>query len=257
MKKLLAIVLSIAMLACFAVVASAENEDVTVTVSSANIDADGNVTLDISGAVAEGKNVGSFQFILKYDAEKLTPVSQKKNSDDPSNAVALNKKPIPGTDDEYILPEDIMLTANLTDEGFRVAFITSDGLVNPGVWATVKFHVTDKAAAGEEIEVTLGNVDASMSLPDGGTAPLTVAVTAGKVINAVPTPEPPVSSGSESKGEGPSKTESKGEESKTESKTDDGKKPVPKTGDNSVVFFAVALCVAAAAAFVVTKKVND
>ena len=250
MKKLLAIVLSIAMLACFAVVASAENEDVTVTVSSANIDADGNVTLDISGAVAEGKNVGSFQFILKYDAEKLTPVSQKKNSDDPSNAVALNKKLMPGTnpDDEiYVLPSDIMLTANLTDEGFKVAFITSDGLVNPGVWATVKFHVTDKAAAGEEIEVTLDNVDASMSLPDGGTAPLTAAVTAGKVINAVATPEPPVSSGGESKGE------SKGEESKT----DDGKKPVPKTGDNSVVFFAVALCVAAAAAFVVTKKVND
>lgn len=257
MKKLLAIVLSIAMLACFAVVASAENEDVTVTVSSANIDADGNVTLDISGAVAEGKNVGSFQFILKYDAEKLTPVSQKKNSDDPSNAVALNKKLMPGTnpDDEiYVLPSDIMLTANLTDEGFKVAFITSDGLVNPGVWATVKFHVTDKAATGEEIEVTLDNVDASMSLPDGGTAPLTVAVTAGKVINAVPTPEPPVPSDGESKGEGPSKTESKGEEP---SKTDDGKKPVPKTGDNSVVFFAVALCVAAAAAFVVTKKVND
>ena len=46
MKKLLAIVLSIAMLACFAVVASAENEVVTLTVGKANIAEDGTAILN-------------------------------------------------------------------------------------------------------------------------------------------------------------------------------------------------------------------
>ncbi len=246
MKKLLAIVLSIAMLACFAVVASAENEVVTVTVGTVNVDADGNAIVPINGTVAEGENVGSLQFVIKYDAEKLTPVSQNAKKDSADYAVAANKDLFDG-----------MLESKATEDGIRVALITTEGITENGEWVTVKFKVTDKAAEGEEIAVSLEGVDSSKNLDEGGTAPLTVAVTAGKVINAVATPEPPVPSDGESKGEEPSKTESKGEESKTESKTDDGKKPVPKTGDNSVVFFAVALCVAAAAAFVVTKKVND
>ena len=246
MKKLLAIVLSIAMLACFAVVASAENEVVTVTVGTVNVDADGNAIVPINGTVAEGENVGSLQFVIKYDAEKLTPVSQNAKKDSADYAVAANKDLFDG-----------MLESKATEDGIRVALITTEGITENGEWVTVKFKVTDKAAEGEEIAVSLEGVDSSKNLDEGGTAPLTVAVTAGKVINTVPTPEPPVPSDGESKGEEPSKTESKGEESKTESKTDDGKKPVPKTGDNSVVFFAVALCVAAAAAFVVTKKVND
>lgn len=247
MKKLLAIVLSIAMLACFAVVASAENEVVTLTVGKANIAEDGTATLNIDGTVADGENVGSLQFVVKYDAEKLTLVSQDPDDDTADYAIM-------GFDSN--LPKGYMLESKADENGLKAAVITTKGITKNGTWFTVKFKVTDKAAAGEEIAVSLEEVDASKNL-DKGTAPITVAATAGAVINAVPTPEPPVPSDGESKGEGPSKTESKGEESKTESKTDDGKKPVPKTGDNSVVFFAVALCVAAAAAFVVTKKVND
>lgn len=248
MKKLLAIVLSIAMLACFAVVASAENEVVTLTVGKANIAEDGTAILNIDGTVADGENVGSLQFVVKYDAEKLTLVSQDPDDDSADYSIM-------GFDGN--LPKGYMLESKADENGLKAAVITTKGITKAGTWFTVKFKVTDKATAGEEIAVSLEEVDASKNL-DKGTAPITVAATAGAVINAVPTPEPPVPSDGESKGEGPSKTESKGEEpSKTESKTDDGKKPVPKTGDNSVVFFAVALCVAAAAAFVVTKKVND
>ncbi len=248
MKKLLAIVLSIAMLACFAVVASAENEVVTLTVSKANIAEDGTAILNIDGTVADGENVGSLQFVVKYDAEKLTLVSQDPDDDTADYAIM-------GFDSN--LPKGYMLESKADENGLKAAVITTKGITKNGTWFTVKFKVTDKATAGEEIAVSLEEVDASKNL-EKGTEPITAAATAGAVVNAVATPEPPVSSGSESKGEEPSKTESKGEEpSKTESKTDDGKKGVPKTGDNSVVFFAVALCVAAAAAFVVTKKVND
>ena len=245
MKKLLAIVLSIAMLACFAVVASAENEAVTLTVGKANIAEDGTATLNIDGTVADGENVGSLQFVVKYDAEKLTPVSQDPDDDSANYSIM-------GFDGN--LPKGYMLESKADENGLRAAVITTKGITKNGTWFTVKFKVTDKAAEGEEIAVSLEDVDSSKNLDEGGTAPLTVAATAGAVINAVATPEPPVPSDGESKTE--SQTEPK-PESKTESKTDDGKKPVPKTGDNSVVFFAVALCVAAAAAFVVTKKVND
>lgn len=240
MKKLLAIVLSIAMLACFAVVASAENEVVTVTVGTVNVDADGNAIVPINGTVADGENVGSLQFIIKYDAEKLTPVSQNAKKDSADYAVAANKDLFDG-----------MMESKASEDGIKVALITTEGITENGVWVTVKFKVTDKAAEGEELAISLEDVSASKNV-EGGVETISVAATAGKIINTVPTPEPPVPSDGESKGEEPSKTESK-----TESKTDDGKKPVPKTGDNSVVFFAVALCVAAAAAFVVTKKVND
>ena len=248
MKKLLAIVLSIAMLACFAVVASAENEVVTLTVSKANIAEDGTAILNIDGTVADGENVGSLQFVVKYDAEKLTLVSQDPDDDTADYAIM-------GFDSN--LPKGYMLESKADENGLKAAVITTKGITKNGTWFTVKFKVTDKAAAGEEIAVSLEEVDASKNL-EKGTEPITAAATAGAVVNAVATPvsseeEPPASSEDNT----PS-TDSKDEvESKGDTKTDDGKKDVPKTGDNSVVFFAVALCVAAAAAFVVTKKVND
>ena len=244
MKKLLAIVLSIAMLACFAVVASAENEVVTMTVDTVNVDADGYALVPINGTVADGENVGALQFILKYDAEKLEIVKQQVNEGTEEDPDWVDYDVV-GTSR---VPSGTLLENNIVEPGsMKIALATTRGITKSGTWFTIKFKVTDKAAADEELVLGIEDVSASKNV-EGGVETISAAATGGKIINTVPTPEPPVPSDGESKGEGPSKTESK---------TDDGKKPVPKTGDNSVVFFAVALCVAAAAAFVVTKKVND
>ena len=250
MKKLLAIVLSVAMIACFAVVASAEGE-VTATIATVEV-TEASVGTKIEVPVEMSKSEFGYAAVaisdIKYDTEVLKLTAFKKgtlitNYED-AGAEAMGTGKVDAGTYGYICATKGSL------EGSACVFV---------------FEVVKAADSSVTATITAEvykNDDAS----DPDTVKNTATVTAGgtKVGVVPPTSEekPPVSE------EKPPVSEDNTPVSK-----DDGAKGGanddttvvtpdktpnttnnPKSGDASAVAVAGVLCAAMAAAFVITKK---
>ena len=261
MKKLLAIVLSVAMIACFAVVASAE-ETVSATVSTVSAKAGDAIVLDVTlSKVAYGYAAVTVDVDTTcYNAEELEFTGFKK------------AKGFSGIGD----------FSNVVDGAAKYGFITTDGGADhpenqEGVIVQLKFNVLKDVEKSEVGVIFTARTYDDADIVNNSAA--NASVVKGGVVNGV---EPPVESsevlppaessevGPSDPGTGDSSIVAPGEskvESEVESKVDTdstvavvtggtttGSTTNPKNGDASAVAVAGVLCAAMAAAFVITKK---
>lgn len=262
MKKLLAIVLSVAMIACFAVVASAE-ETVSATVSTVSAKAGDAIVLDVTlSKVAYGYAAVTVDVDTTcYNAEELEFTGFKK------------AKGFSGTGD----------FSAVVDGAAKYGFVTTDGGADypenqEGVIVQLKFNVLKDVEKSEVGVLFTAKTYDDADIVNNSAA--NASVVKGGVVNSVEPPVessevlPPVDSSivdppvedSSIVAPGESKVESE-VESKVESKVDTdstvavvtggtttGSTTNPKNGDASAVAVAGVLCAAMAAAFVITKK---
>ena len=223
MKKLLAIVLSVAMIACFAVVASADDANkVAITVDTVNVTEDmvgKEVTLNVNISAVEF-GYATIEFTIDWDKEALELVTWSEDFD------AMKGLGV-GNENKYAYAN-----ASKNGKGGQIA------------------QIIFKVLKAQDAQVT-GTVDAcklftSADRADKNTVDADASVVAGGIKLGQPTP--------------PSEPESKVEESKaapttvvTPGTTENTTKN-PKSGDASAVAVAGVLCAAMAAAFVITKK---
>ena len=253
MKKLLAIVLSVAMIACFAVVASAE-ETVSATVSTVSAKAGDAIVLDVTlSKVAYGYAAVTVDVDTTcYNAEELEFTGFKK------------AKGFSGIGD----------FSAVVDGAAKYGFVTTDGGEDypgnqEGVIVQLKFNVLKDVEKSEVGVLFTAKTYDDANIVNNSAA--NASVVKGGVENGVEPPEdssiidPPVEDSS-IVAPGESKVESE-VESKVESKVDTdstvavvtggtttGSTTNPKNGDASAVAVAGVLCAAMAAAFVITKK---
>lgn len=259
MKKLLAIVLSVAMIACFAVVASAE-ETVSATVSTVSAKAGDAIVLDVTlSKVAYGYAAVTVDVDTTcYNAEELEFTGFKK------------AKGFSGTGD----------FSAVVDGAAKYGFVTTDGGADypenqEGVIVQLKFNVLKDVEKSEVGVLFTAKTYDDADIVNNSAA--NASVVKGGVVNSVEPPEdsstinppvedssivdPPVEDSSivapgESKVE--SEVESKVDTDSTVAVvtggTTTGSTTNPKNGDASAVAVAGVLCAAMAAAFVITKK---
>lgn len=259
MKKLLAIVLSVAMIACFAVVASAE-ETVSATVSTVSAKAGDAIVLDVTlSKVAYGYAAVTVDVDTTcYNAEELEFTGFKK------------AKGFSGTGD----------FSAVVDGAAKYGFVTTDGGADypenqEGVIVQLKFNVLKDVEKSEVGVLFTAKTYDDADIVNNSAA--NASVVKGGVVNSVEPPvgsstinppvedssivDPPVEDSSivapgESKVE--SEVESKVDTDSTVAVvtggTTTGSTTNPKNGDASAVAVAGVLCAAMAAAFVITKK---
>ncbi len=227
MKKVLAIVLSVAMLACFAIPAFAA-DGVSFSVTAPEYAKAGD-TIEVAVALGEG-DFSSANFVLKYDQEKLSPktVITKGGLGNLADAGTGNAK-----GEEGVL------------YGIAFAYPTSElrGDAEDLVIFKAKFDVKADVADGDKLEFELtATGDIMLANAEGVNEP--VAATFGKATTTVGEAPAPVDPST-----APSTAPSTVAPSTTAPSTNN-----PKTGDAGVAVFAGIVAAAAAAAFVVGKK---
>lgn len=247
MKKVLAIVLSVAMLACFAIPAFAA-DGVSFSVTAPEYAKAGD-TIEVAVALGEG-DFSSANFVLKYDQEKLSPktVITKGGLGNLADAGTGNAK-----GEEGVL------------YGIAFAYPTSELRADAEdlVIFKAKFDVKADVADGDKLDFELTAAgDVMLANAEGVNEP--VAATFGKATTTVGeapvsseepapdssvTPAPDSSVVTPSGDTTPSTTPSTVAPSTTAPSTNN-----PKTGDAGVAVFAGIVAAAAAAAFVVGKK---
>lgn len=245
MKKLLAIVLSVAMIACFAVVASAA-EEITATIATVEV-TEASVGTQIEVPVEMSKSqfgYGAIAVTLQYDKEALELVKFSKGT--------LIKN--------Y---EDAETGGTGNPDVGTYGFICATKGVSEGSACVAVFKVKKAVDSAVTAEVTAEVYKDDTKSPDTDKVVATVVAGGTKVAVAPPTSEekPPVSE------EKPPVSEEKppvSEDKTTESKaapttvvtpgTTTNTTKNPKSGDASAVAVAGVLCAAMAAAFVITKK---
>lgn len=245
MKKLLAIVLSVAMIACFAVVASAA-EEITATIATVEV-TEASVGTQIEVPVEMSKSqfgYGAIAVTLQYDKEALELVKFSKGT--------LIKN--------Y---EDAETGGTGNPDVGTYGFICATKGVSEGSACVAVFKVKKAVDSAVTAEVTAEVYKDDTKSPDTDKVVATVVAGGTKVAVAPPTSEekPPVSE------EKPPVSEEKppvSEDKTTESKaapttvvtpgTTTNTTNNPKSGDASAVAVAGVLCAAMAAAFVITKK---
>ena len=234
MKKLLAIVLSVAMIACFAVVASADDANkVAITIDTVNVTEDmvgKEVALNVNISAVEF-GYATIEFTVDWDKEALELVEWSE---------------------EFTAMKGLGVG---NENKFAYANATKNG--KGGQIAMLVF----KVLKAQDAQVT-GTVDAcklftSAEKADKNTVDADASVVAGGIKLGQPTP--PSEPTPPSKPTDPTDP-SKVDESKaapttvvTPGTTTNTTKN-PKSGDASAVAVAGVLCAAMAAAFVITKK---
>lgn len=255
MKKLLAIVLSVAMIACFAVVASAE-ETVSATVSTVSAKAGDAIVLDVTlSKVAYGYAAVTVDVDTTcYNAEELEFTGFKK------------AKGFSGIGD----------FSAVVDGAAKYGFVTTDGGADypenqEGVIVQLKFNVLKDVEKSEVGVLFTAKTYDDADIVNNSAA--NASVVKGGVVNGVEPPvdsstinppvedssivDPPVEDSS-IVAPGESKVESEVDTDSTVAVvtggTTTGSTTNPKNGDASAVAVAGVLCAAMAAAFVITKK---
>ena len=237
MKKLLAIVLSVAMIACFAVVASAA-EEITATIATVEV-TEASVGTQIEVPVEMSKSqfgYGAIAVTLQYDKEALELVKFSKGT--------LIKN--------Y---EDAETGGTGNPDVGTYGFICATKGVSEGSACVAVFKVKKAVDSAVTAEVTAEVYKDDTKSPDTDKVVATVVAGGTKVGQPTPPSDPGESKVDESKVD-----ESKADESKaapatvvTPGTTNNTTKN-PKSGDASAVAVAGVLCAAMAAAFVITKK---
>lgn len=242
MKKLLAIVLSVAMIACFAVVASAA-EEITATIATVEV-TEASVGTQIEVPVEMSKSqfgYGAIAVTLQYDKEALELVKFSKGT--------LIKN--------Y---EDAETGGTGNPDVGTYGFICATKGVSEGSACVAVFKVKKAVDSAVTAEVTAEVYKDDTKSPDTDKVVATVVAGGTKVGQPTPPSDPGESKVDESKVDESKVDESKAAESKdapatvvTPGTTNNTTKN-PKSGDASAVAVAGVLCAAMAAAFVITKK---
>lgn len=229
MKKVLALIMCVAMIASFAVIASAETKDATFTFKT--VDGKGLAagdTVTITMDIAEAKTlIGAIGFKISYDDEYL------KFIEDPTTYAYFNTGVGAGG-----------ATAAGNEETMEIQMATADGFKAPGTVLSLTFELKKAIPEGKTAVVT-AEVSMEPKAAEGDDTYNVKIVPGGVTVEKAPTPVEPES---KPESETPSKTV---EPEDTTTGTN------PKTGDVSAVAVAAGLCAVMAAAFVITKKVND
>ena len=245
MKKLLAIVLSVAMIACFAVVASAA-EEITATIATVEV-TEASVGTQIEVPVEMSKSqfgYGAIAVTLQYDKEALELVKFSKgtlikNYEDAETGGTGN--PDVGTSGF------ICATKGVSEGSACVAVFKVKKAVDSAVTAEVTAEVykddtkspdTDKVVA----TVVAGGTKVAVA-PPVVESPVNPPVVESPVNPPV---ESPVVSPVDGSKDAPTTVVTPGTTNNTTNN--------PKSGDASAVAVAGVLCAAMAAAFVITKK---
>ena len=246
MKKLLAIVLSVAMIACFAVVASAA-EEITATIATVEV-TEASVGTQIEVPVEMSKSqfgYGAIAVTLQYDKEALELVKFSKGT--------LIKN--------Y---EDAETGGTGNPDVGTYGFICATKGVSEGSACVAVFKVKKAVDSAITAEVTAEVYKDDTKSPDTDKVVATVVAGGTKVATIVDPSDP----GDPSKPTEPTDP-SKPTEPTDPSKVDESKAAPttvvtpgtttnttknPKSGDASAVAVAGVLCAAMAAAFVITKK---
>ena len=246
MKKLLAIVLSVAMIACFASVAfAAGEENVTATVATVNVteaDVGSEVILDVSlsdnvefGYVAFKATVGD------YDTEALEFIGW--------------------TDETNNIPKPNM-KATTAENGKELGWILN-GQSKGGVFYALKFKVLKATNAAVTVNFSDFSAYDTADLLSNALRPVNVNVVAGGIAVASETTDvtttdvtttdvTTTTTTTTTTGETTAATSVAG--TVTGGTTPGANTANPKSSDASAVAVAGVLCAAMAAAFVITKK---
>ena len=242
MKKLLAIVLSVAMIACFASVAfAAGEENVTATVATVNVteaDVGSEVILDVS--LSDNVEFGYAAFkatVGDYDTEALEFIGW--------------------TDETNNIPKPNM-KATTAENGKELGWILN-GQSKGGVFYALKFKVLKATNAAVTVNFSDFSAYDTADLLSNALRPVNVNVVAGGIAVAseteptTSTTEPTTSTTTTTTtGETTAATSVAG--TVTGGTTTGTNTANPKSSDASAVAVAGVLCAAMAAAFVITKK---
>ena len=261
MKKVLALVMCIAMIASFVVTASADVRPLTLTASSVEVKGEVGEVFTIEFSLSEKSEVGSLQFFVALP-ECIEPTTQKNDRDK----------------DVYFMGGEAAIDAGATAEGSdglvpmdeadensqkvcKFAAATTAGFWKAGAVYKAFFKVVSEIPEeGAVIDILDDTV--AVKVADGeDTYDVTVEDGLVTVEKEEPVdPKPPVI-------EDPTKTEpvkptdtkptKPGVDGGEGEKGEDNETKIPATGDASAIAVAAGLCAVMAAAFVLTKKVND
>ena len=244
MKKLLAIVLSVAMIACFASVAfAAGEENVTATVATVNVteaDVGSEVILDVS--LSDNVEFGYAAFkatVGDYDTEALEFIGW--------------------TDETNNIPKPNM-KATTAENGKELGWILN-GQSKGGVFYALKFKVLKATNAAVTVNFSDFSAYDTADLLSNALRPVNVNVVAGGIAVASET-ESTTSTTEPTTSTTEPTTTTTGETTTTTSvagtvtggTTPGANTANPKSSDASAVAVAGVLCAAMAAAFVITKK---
>jgi hypothetical protein len=252
MKKVIALVMCIAMIACFAVTASADDA-VTFTASNHENAKVGDV-LEVVITVPEYAPVGALELTIKYDDNYLEPTFIQKGprqiwytaGDAISNAAASFM-----SSDGYNTEKGAYIIAVAAAEGLF------DGTKLVTVYAKVKAELPEEGAI---IDVEVAACDHYETGAMEAKA-IDGLVKGEKKAPVTPDPKPEDPKPEDPKPEDPKPEDPKPEEpvapqEPVDTDTDTDSKN-PGTGDATGIAVAAGLCAVMAAAFVITKKVND
>ena len=243
MKKVIAMVVCVAMLACFALTASAATK-ATFTVSTVENAKKGDIVLvDVTIAEKQTK-IGTLAVKFTYDTEKLAFVMNEDEG-------------------KYFVTGEGAggATAAGNEANMEVQMATADGFWKAGKVLTLAFEVIADIAEGEIAAVEMALLDQPTHCDDN-TVTYDVEIINGGVKGVAKEepkdPKPPVDGGKD-----PVEPQDKPVVDKpvvdeeVEDVTVTDTEANPETGDVSGIAVAAGLCAVMAAAFVITKKVND
>ena len=242
MKKLLAIVLSVAMIACFASVAfAAGEENVTATVATVNVteaDVGSEVILDVS--LSENVEFGYAAFkatVGDYDDTALEFIGW---TDETDNIPKANMK------------------ATVADNGKELGWILN-GQSKGGVFYALKFKVLKATNAAVTVNFSDFSAYDTADLLSNALRPVNVNVVAGGIAVAsettdVTTTDVTTTTTATTTTTGDTTAATSVAGTVTGGTTPGANTANPKSSDASAVAVAGVLCAAMAAAFVITKK---
>ena len=242
MKKVLAIVLSVAMLACFAIPALAA-DPVTFEMTSDKAYVQPGESFVVSVRLTSGA-VSTAMFNMQYDIDTLTvkPTSLKKGElGNLADATAGN---VLTSGEELGVVYDLAFT-----------YPTSEYDYEDNVLFSATFAVPEDAQVGDKYEIKLAMRETPVVAEGGENVEVTVNEIAPLTVEVGPEPvDEPSEVPSDETPVDPSSTETPSTDTPTTPSTTTPSTANPKTGDAGVAVFAAIVAAAAAAAFVAGKK---
>lgn len=243
MKKVIAMVVCVAMLACFALTASAATK-ATFTIATVDAKAVGE-TVIVNMDIAEAKTmIGAVGFKFAYDADYLKFVEHPESYEFFTTGAGAGS-----------------LLAVGNEANMEVQMAGDGGMKAPGTVLALAFEIIKEIPAGETAVVS-GEFTLQPSHAEKADETYEATIVNGGVKAAAPVVVPPVDGG-EDDDKDPVKPQDKPVVDKpvvdepVEDVTVTDTEANPETGDVSGIAVAAGLCAVMAAAFVITKKVND
>ncbi len=264
MKKLLTVVLAIAMIASIACVAASAASTGKIVAGSVTVE-EGTAVADVKVSFADlSKKIKAATATIEVTGgATMTPIALDENgdaTDDPEEIAMI--APV----HDRILTSGILGWADLSEDGTTTGFVWVDpmGATDSTDLFTLKVNIPEDAKAGDTYEVKIGlttepesYLDSSQNEMEMTAVNATITVIAKTIITDKPTDEvtdaPDTDEPTQAPTDAPD-TDAPVTDAPTQAPTNNGGQSAPSTGDAAIVV-VVAMVVALGTAIVV-KKVN-